>query len=41
MESWVPQAELVSRCGERTEGSQVRTLCAVDMATGWTELQFV
>lgn len=33
------QADLVLHCGESTEGFYLTTLCAVDVATGWTELQ--
>jgi len=33
------QADLVLHCGERTEGFYLTTLCAIDVATGWTELQ--
>jgi hypothetical protein len=33
------QADLVLHCGERSEGFYLTTLCAVDVATGWTELQ--
>lgn len=33
------QADLVLHCGETTEGFYLTTLCAVDVATGWTELQ--
>jgi len=33
------QADLVLHCGERTEGFFLTTLCAVDVASGWTELQ--
>ena len=33
------QADLVLHCGESTEGFFVTSLCAVDVATGWTELQ--
>ncbi|HLE81553.1 MAG TPA: transposase family protein [Dehalococcoidia bacterium] len=33
------QADLVLHCGERTEGFFLTTLTAVDVATGWTELQ--
>lgn len=33
------QADLVLHCGESTEGFCLTTLCAVDVATGWTELQ--
>lgn len=33
------QADLVLHCGERTAGFYLTTLCAVDVASGWTELQ--
>lgn len=33
------QADLVLHCGETTEGFYVTTLTAVDVATGWTEVQ--
>lgn len=33
------QADLVLHCGESLEGFYHTTLCAVDVATGWTELQ--
>lgn len=33
------QADLVLHCGESTEGFYLTTLCAVDVATGWTELE--
>jgi hypothetical protein len=33
------QADLVLHCGESTEGFFLTTLCAVDVASGWTELQ--
>jgi len=33
------QADLVFHCGESTAGFFLTTLCAVDVATGWTELQ--
>jgi len=33
------QADLVLHCGESTEGFFLTTLCAVDVATGWLELQ--
>jgi hypothetical protein len=33
------QADLVLHCGESTEGFYLTSLCAVDVATGWTELQ--
>jgi hypothetical protein len=35
------QADLVLHCGESTEGFYLTTLTAVDVATGWTELQAV
>lgn len=35
------QADLVLHCGESTEGFYLTTLAAVDVATGWTELQAV
>jgi len=35
------QADLVLHCGESTEGLYLTTLCAVDVASGWTELQAV
>ena len=35
------QADLVLHCGETTEGFYLTTLTAVDVATGWTELQAV
>jgi len=35
------QADLVLHCGESVEGFFLTTLCAVDVATGWTELQAV
>jgi transposase InsO family protein len=31
------QADLVSHCGASTEGFYLTTLCAVDVACGWTE----
>ena len=31
------EADLVAHCGEGTEGFYLNTLCAVDVATGWTE----
>ncbi len=34
------QADLVLHCGESTEGFFLASLCAVDMASGWTELNF-
>lgn len=33
------QADLVLHCGESTEGFFLTTLCAVDVATAWTELR--
>ena len=33
------QADLGLHCGESTEGFYVASLCAVDVASGWTELQ--
>jgi len=33
------QADLVLHCGESTAGFYLTSLCAVDVATGWTELQ--
>jgi len=33
------QADLVLHCGESTGGFYLTTLCTVDVATGWTELQ--
>jgi len=33
------QADLVLHCGESTEGFLLTTLCTVDVALGWTELQ--
>ena len=33
------QADLVLHCGETVEGFFLTTLCAVDVASGWTELQ--
>jgi hypothetical protein len=33
------QADLVLHCGESSEGFFLATLCTVDVATGWTELQ--
>ena len=35
------QADLVLHCGDSTEGFFLTTLCAVDVASGWTELQAV
>jgi hypothetical protein len=29
--------DLVAHCGESTEGFYLTTLCAVDVATGWSE----
>ena len=31
------EVDLVSHCGESTEGFYLTTLCAVDIATGWSE----
>ena len=31
------EIDLVAHCGESTEGFYLTTLCAVDVATGWTE----
>lgn len=31
------ETDLVAHCGESTEGFFLNTLCAVDVATGWTE----
>ncbi len=31
------EADLVGHCGESTEGFYLNTLCAVDVASGWTE----
>jgi len=31
------ETDLVSHCGESTEGFYLNTLCAVDVASGWTE----
>jgi len=31
------ETDLVAHCGESAEGFYVNTLCAVDVATGWTE----
>jgi len=31
------EADLVAHCGESTEGFYLNTLCAVDVASGWTE----
>jgi len=33
------QADLVLHCGPSTEGFYLSTLCVIDVATGWTELQ--
>ena len=33
------QADLVLHCGDSTEGFYLTTLCGVDVATGWTELE--
>jgi len=33
------QADLVLHCGESTEGFYLATLCAIDVVSGWTELQ--
>lgn len=33
------QADLVLHCGESTEGFYLTSLCAVDVATAWTEVQ--
>jgi transposase InsO family protein len=33
------QADLVLHCGDSTEGFYLTTLCVIDVATGWTELQ--
>jgi hypothetical protein len=33
------QADLVLHCGESTEGFFLTSLCAVDVASGWTEVQ--
>jgi hypothetical protein len=33
------QADLVLHCGESTEGFYLSTLCAIDVASGWIELQ--
>jgi hypothetical protein len=35
------QADLVAHCGETTAGFYLATLLAVDVATGWTELEAV
>ena len=31
------EIDLVAHCGESTEGTYLHTLCAVDIASGWTE----
>jgi len=31
------ETDLVAHCGESTEGFYLNTLCAVDVASGWTE----
>lgn len=31
------EVDLVAHCGESTEGTYLHTLCAVDIASGWTE----
>ena len=33
------QADLVLHCGERTQGFHLATLCVIDVACGWAELQ--
>lgn len=33
------EADLVAHCGQTTRGFFLHTLCAVDVATGWVELQ--
>jgi hypothetical protein len=33
------QADLVLHCGQSTQGFYLTTLCAIDVASGWTELQ--
>jgi hypothetical protein len=33
------QADLVLHCGESTEGFYLASLCAIDVASGWTELE--
>lgn len=33
------QADLVLHCGDSTEGFYLSTLCLIDVASGWTELQ--
>jgi len=35
------EIDLVAHCGESTEGFYLNTLCAVDVATGWVEVQGV
>jgi len=35
------EIDLVSHCGESTEGFYLNTLCAVDVASGWTECRQV
>ena len=35
------QADLVLHCGESTTGFYLATLCVIDVATGWTELEAV
>ena len=35
------QADLVLHCGESTGGFYLATLCAVDVASGWTELEAI
>lgn len=35
------QADLVLHCGESTAGFYLATLCAIDVASGWTELQAI
>jgi transposase InsO family protein len=35
------QADLVLHCGESTEGFYLTTLCVIDVASGWTELEAV
>lgn len=35
------QADLVLHCGESTEGFYLSSLCAIDVATGWTELEVI
>jgi hypothetical protein len=35
------QADLVLHCGESTQGFYLTTLCVIDVATGWTELEAV